>query len=121
MQGKTVLVVDDDPDTLHAYAALLEHDGFQVRTARNGGEAIMEVHRDGPDLIVMDLMMPVVGGLEAAESLRGYQKTASIPIIAVTGSQGTPEQERMRRYCDELLIKPCPPETLLERVRRYTG
>jgi CheY-like chemotaxis protein len=119
MRPKTVLVVDDDPETLQAYAELLQHSGFRVRTASNGGEAILAVHREGPDLILMDVMMPVVGGLEAAESLRRFPATSTIPIIAITGTTGA-EQDRMRALCDDLIAKPCIPAVLLQRINDLT-
>jgi len=120
MRPKTVLVVDDDPEMMKAYVELLQHSGFRVRTASNGGEAILAVHRDGPDLILMDVMMPVVGGLEAAESLRQFPGTAEIPIIAITATTGV-ERDRMRALCDDLIPKPCVPAVLLQRINDLTA
>jgi CheY-like chemotaxis protein len=60
--------------------------------------------------------MPVVNGIEAAESLREYPVTAGIPIVGLAGSVGWLEQERMRRVCDEVLFKPCTPDELLEWI-----
>jgi CheY-like chemotaxis protein len=121
MEPKTVLVADDDPATLVAYGELLEECGYRVIEARNGGEAILLVRQFLPDLILMDVVMPVVGGLEAAASLREYPHTASIPIIGVTGAARPGEQERMPRVCDDLLLKPCPPAAILDRVRELTA
>jgi CheY-like chemotaxis protein len=116
MGRKTVLVVDDDAPTRRAYAAFLVDAGFRVLEASNGGEAIFLVRTFGPDVVLMDVVMPVVGGVEAAESLREYPDTAQVPILAVTGSAGRVERARMRRACNELLPKPCSPELILSRI-----
>jgi CheY-like chemotaxis protein len=117
----TVLVVDDDACTRQAYAALLEEYGYLVLQATNGGEAIRLVRERHPAVILMDILMPVIDGVEAAESLRAYPLTACVPIIAITGTTRIGERERMRRCCDELLDKPCPPDLLLARVDRLAA
>jgi CheY-like chemotaxis protein len=115
---KTVVVVDDHAPTREAYAALLVDSGYRVFEASNGGEAIVLARRHEADLVLMDILMPVVGGLEAAASLRADPDTAAIPILAVTATGGQVEQERMRRVCDDMLIKPCSPEDILSRLRQ---
>jgi CheY-like chemotaxis protein len=121
MEPKTVLVVDDDVPTLQAYTALLQDCGYRVMEATNGGEAILCVRRSLPDVILMDIVMPIVDGLEAAESLRQYPSTANIPIIALTGRAQEVERERMQRLCNDLLLKPCPPQAIIERVRHFAS
>ena len=121
MLRKTVLVVDDHAPTREAYAALLADCGFHVLEAAHGGEAILHVHRHHPDVVLMDMMMPVLGGVETAESLRGHGATAHTPILAVTGCTSAVEQARMRGLCDELLLKPWPPEAIARRVERLAG
>jgi two-component system, cell cycle response regulator DivK len=117
---KTVVVVDDHLPTREAYAALLTDSGYRVFEASNGGEAIVLVRRHEPDVVLMDVLMPVLGGVEAAASLRAYPETAGVPILAVTATAGQVEQERMRRVCDDILIKPCSPEDILSRMRQLT-
>jgi len=114
---KIVVVVEDDAPTREAYAALLSDSGFIVFEASNGGEAIFLARRHAPDVVLMDVVMPVVGGVEAAASLRAYPDTAPIPILAVTAIAGDVERERMRHICDDLLLKPCSPDELLSRIR----
>lgn len=116
MQRKMVLVVDDEDITRQAYAALLEESGYRVVEAENGGEAIRRVHEHAPDVILMDILMPVVSGIEAAESLKGLQATADIPIIAITGASQRVPCEQMQRICDDLLRKPCSAEEILMHV-----
>jgi dodecin len=95
MGRKTVLVVDDDAPTRRAYVALLVDAGFRVLEASNGGEAIFLVRTFGPDVVLMDVVMPVVGGVEAAESLREYPDTAQHlnPAVPYSGSQRLPTTE----------------------------
>ncbi|MBA4160133.1 MAG: response regulator, partial [Gemmatimonadetes bacterium] len=121
MDRTTVLVVDDHEDTRDAYAALLERAGYRVLEASNGGEAIRMVREQWPDMILMDVGMPIVDGVEATESLRQYADTSPIPIIAMTGEGRPYERERMRTNCDALLMKPCSAKDLLSAVRRFTA
>lgn len=116
MHCKTVLVVDDHAPTREAYAAFLADCGYRVLEAAHGGEAILHVLRYHPDVVLMDVVMPVLGGVETAESLRRHGATARTPILGVTGSPSMVEQTRMRGLCDELLLKPCAPETIAARI-----
>lgn len=120
MLPKTVLIVDDHEYLREAYVMLLEQCGYRVLQAANGGEAIRIVREKRPDLVLMDLAMPVVDGLEAAESLKQYPDTARIPIIAITASSFVPQRDRMREICDSFLLKPCPPKELLAEIGRFT-
>jgi CheY-like chemotaxis protein len=117
----TILVVDDHAPTRHAYAALLGDCGYHVLEAANGGEAILLVRQHMPDAVLMDLAMPVVSGLEAAESLRAYPATAGMPILGVTGSAGRTERERMEGVCDHLLLKPCSPDEIIACIGRLSA
>lgn len=121
MRHKTILVVDDHAPTRQAYSEFLSGCGYTVMEARHGGEAIMLVRGNRPDVVLLDLVMPVLGGVETAESLREYGSTAHIRIIGVTACDSWEEQERMRRVCDELLLKPCAPEHIAERIRALVG
>lgn len=117
MDRRTVLVVDDHAPTRDAYAQFLADHGYGVLEAAHGGEAILHVHRHGPDVVLLDLAMPVVDGLETAESLRGCSRTARTRIIAMTGRGPGPELERMRSLCDQILSKPCTPQLVESRIR----
>lgn len=121
MHQKTVLVVDDHAPTRQAYAAFLVDCGYRVLEAAHGGEAILHVHRHQPDVVLMDMAMPVLDGVETAASLRAHGPTAGMPILAVTGNPSEVQQERMRRLCDELLLKPCAPETIAARIGALAG
>jgi two-component system, chemotaxis family, chemotaxis protein CheY len=79
-----ILVVDDNFDIREMVAEALALDGYRVSTASNGKEALEQAHRDRPDLIVLDLMMPVMTGWQFMEAQRGDPDLAAIPVVVVT-------------------------------------
>jgi two-component system cell cycle response regulator DivK len=116
-----VLVVDDYEDNRQMYAELLAYAGYRVAVASNGAEAIATALRILPDLVIMDLSLPVIDGWEATRRLKGDERTRHIPVLALSGhaqeglfglSEGAHEAG-----CDAFLAKPCSPEALLEAVR----
>ena len=115
-----VLVVDDDAPTRAAYAALLVDCGFEVLEARHGGEAILQVHRYRPRVILMDMLMPVLDGARTAEALRQRAMTAETRILGVTAASDG-ERERMRLHCDDIVEKPCTGSEIVERIRALVG
>jgi CheY-like chemotaxis protein len=117
MTRKTVLVVDDHAPTREAYAAFLADCGYRVLQASHGGEAILQVHLHRPDVVLMDIAMPVLDGVQTAESLRACVPTRHVRIVGVTGSASTFERERMTSLCDALLLKPCAPDEVAARIR----
>jgi two-component system cell cycle response regulator DivK len=114
---RKVLVVDDFEDNRAMYAEFLSFSGFEVVEAANGVEAIQKAFALMPDVVVMDLSLPVLDGWEATRQLKADPRTRDIPVIALTGhaleghSQGAREAG-----CDWFLAKPCLPETLLETL-----
>lgn len=81
---KTILLVDDEYDILEALAAILESDGFRVVTAGDGAEGLRVMRESHPDLAVVDLMMPVMDGLELMRAVREDEKLKNIPIILMS-------------------------------------
>ena len=118
--GLTILVVDDYEDNRQMYGELLMHADFQVLEARDGAEAIEVARRAMPDLIVMDLSLPVIDGWEATRRLKRDEATRGIPVLALTGH--APEglaghsESAQEAGCDGFLAKPCSPDKLLEMV-----
>jgi twitching motility two-component system response regulator PilH len=82
--GKTVLVVDDHPATVALVRAALEDEGFSVLSAVNGAEGLAQVETHAPDLVILDLNMPVMGGIETLRRLRLDPKTHLLPVIIAT-------------------------------------
>jgi two-component system cell cycle response regulator DivK len=118
-QSARVLVVDDNSDMCDLYAAYLSFQGMETKTAGDGAQALKQTAAFRPDLIVMDLMMPIMTGFEAIEQLKRDPATSGIPIIALTASH-EPETKRAAQdaCCDAFLTKPCQPDELLAQIRR---
>ena len=83
-EKKKVLLVDDDPDFVEAIKVIVENGGYDVRVAYDGAEGLEAVAKDKPDLIVLDVMMPVMNGHETCARLKADPATAKIPIILLT-------------------------------------
>lgn len=93
--------------------------GFDVIEAGNGADAIAHTSANFPDVVLMDLSLPVVDGWEATRRLKGDTRTAHIPVVALTAHDGSGELQRATRAgCDWFVPKPCQPHDLIEEVRR---
>jgi two-component system cell cycle response regulator DivK len=113
-----LLVVDDFEDNRAMYAEYLTHAGFRVVQAADGREAVERARELLPDVVVMDLSLPVMDGWAATRVLKGDQRTRDIPVIALTGHALAGHSQGARDAgCDEFLAKPCLPGTLLAKVR----
>ncbi|UCC14721.1 MAG: PAS domain S-box protein [Gammaproteobacteria bacterium] len=121
--GGEVLVVDDEPDIRSLTRRTLEAEGLQVREAANGQEALDEIRRRQPGLIILDLMMPVMDGFEFLRQLRHDAKIADLPVIVVTAKDLTGEDRaRLDSLVTQVLQKgDFDQEDLLMRVRRSIG
>jgi phosphate regulon transcriptional regulator PhoB len=113
-----VLIVDDEPDIRDLLAWHLERDGYRVSRAADGAQALREIAAQAPDLILLDLMLPGVGGLELCRRLRGDPATAGLPVIMLT-ARGD-EVDRvvgLEVGADDYVVKPFSPKEVLARVR----
>jgi two-component system, cell cycle response regulator DivK len=114
-----VLIVEDESDLRLLYVEHLRMSGFDVIEAANGAEAIDHTSARQPDVVLMDLSMPVVDGWEATRRLKGDVTTAHIPVVALTAHDGSGELERATLAgCDWFVPKPCPPHALVMEIRR---
>ena len=114
-----VLIVEDDGSAREMYRMTLELSGFDVVEAADGVEALLRVRDMVPDLIVMDLLMPLMDGWDTTRHLKSDSRTAGIPIVMLTGH--TPDgmaQATRKAGCVALVTKPCQPAELVEKVRR---
>jgi CheY-like chemotaxis protein len=112
-----VLVVDDFEDNRVLYAEFLSYSGYEVEQATNGVQAIEQAGRLKPDVVVMDLSLPVMDGWEATRRLKADVLTRDIPVIALTGHPvGGPFEPAPELGYEAVLTKPCPPEKLVETV-----
>jgi CheY-like chemotaxis protein len=114
-----VLVVDDYPDAREMYMEYLEYSGFDVIEASNGMEALQRAADSAPDIILMDLSLPVMDGWEATRRLKADKKTPEIPVVALTGHALAGISEGAKKAgCDAFVTKPCLPEDLVVEIRR---
>jgi len=117
-----VLVVDDSELQLQFEQALLASEEFELIVARNGAEAIANARRYLPDLILLDIVMPVMDGIEAARALREDPVTAGIPIIMVTSQTEADYMENaFVGGCNDYVTKPVHKDELLAKIRSLTG
>jgi two-component system cell cycle response regulator DivK len=114
-----VLIVEDQHDLRQLYAQELSLCGFDVIEAENGADAIAHTTSHVPDVVLMDLSLPVVDGWEATRRLKSDRRTAHIPVVALTAHDGSGELQRATRAgCDWFVPKPCPPDALITEIRR---
>lgn len=114
-----ILVVDDYADAREMYAEYLEFSGFRTAQAKNGVEALEQAFELTPDVILMDLSLPVMDGWEATRRLKKDSRTRSIPVVALTGHALEGHSESARDAgCDAFLAKPCLPDELVEHVKQ---
>jgi two-component system cell cycle response regulator DivK len=113
-----VLVVDDFEDNRSMYAVYLTYSGYDVIEAGDGAEAVELAGERLPDLVVMDLSLPIMDGWEATRRLKSDPRTCHIPIIALTGHALEGHSRDARKAgCNAFLAKPCLPETLVAKVQ----
>jgi two-component system, cell cycle response regulator DivK len=113
-----ILVADDFSDARELYQAFLELEGFDVVLAANGEEAVNRARETHPDLVLMDLSMPVMDGFVATEALKGDVATRDIPIVALSGHVMPRHSAEAREVgCATVLPKPCLPTEVAAKIR----
>lgn len=116
---RKVLIVEDNEDNRIVYSTILRHHGFAVCEALDGEEGIDQARRELPDIILMDISIPLIDGWEVTRVLKGDPATARIPIIALTAHAMPGDRERALEVgCDGYLAKPCEPRAVLAEVNR---
>jgi two-component system cell cycle response regulator DivK len=118
--SKRILVVEDQEDNRQILRDLLGNAGYEPTEAENGEEAIAAVAKRRPDLILMDIQLPVMDGYEATRRIRTNPDLKSVPIIAVTSYALTGDEDKARAAgCNGYVSKPYSPRDLLAKVRSY--
>ena len=118
----TILVVDDEPDVVTFLQRALESEGFTVIPAYDGLAALDIADTDKPDLILLDIMMPMMSGYDVCRQLKSNPQTKMIPIICVTSAQSPDTRNKARDAgAQALLLKPFATEELIAQVRRQVG
>lgn len=124
-EKKNILIVDDDPDFVEAVKLIVEKGGYDVRIAYDGQEGIELVNEKAPDLIVLDVMMPVMNGHEACAKIKSEEKTAEIPIILLTAvadrvtTSTYTHRDMLESEADDYMPKPVEPKELLELIKSW--
>lgn len=118
--NQRVLIVEDQEDNRAILRDLLSNAGYELIEASNGEEGVALAERERPDLILMDIQLPVVDGYEATRRIKGNASLRSIPIIAVTSyALSGDEAKAQEAGCDGYVAKPFSPRQLLAKIREY--
>ena len=120
--AKKILAVDDEPDILKVVIFRLKKIGYEVITAIDGKEALDLAERERPDLILLDLRLPIINGYEVCQKIKADEKLKKIPVILLTASTSSEFAEKMKEYqADDYLVKPFEPEELLTKIKKFIG
>ena len=118
MPKEKILVVDDEEDILELVRYNLAREGFQVKRAESGEKAMERTRQEAPDLIVLDLMLPGIDGLEVARRLKQNQKTAGLPIVMLTAKGEEADIVTVLELgADDYITKPFSPRVLIARIK----
>jgi len=114
-----VLIVDDHPPTVRLIQNALEQEGFSVIAAANGAECLIAVHQDNPDIVILDVIMPVMDGLQTLRVLRENEATKTLPVIVLSVRDSDQDVlDGWRIGADLYLTKPFKLDDLLAAVKR---
>ncbi|HZP75015.1 MAG TPA: response regulator [Pseudolabrys sp.] len=118
--SKHILVVEDQEDNRQILRDLLGNSGYEMSEAGNGEEALAAVARRRPDLILMDIQLPVMDGYEATRRIKADPSFKAIPVIVVTSYALSGDESKARAAgCDAYVTKPYSPRQLLAKVREF--
>ncbi|MFC2122408.1 response regulator [Bacteroidota bacterium] len=124
-QKPKILLVDDDPDFIAATRTILEANSYEIIVAGNGSEGIKMARQESPDLILLDVIMPVEDGFTAAEELKKDPQLNKIPVIMLTSFSSKGQETNIPRgrglglETEDYLEKPVQPDELLKTVKQY--
>lgn len=119
---KTVLIVEDNELNMKLFNDLLEANGYRTLQSRNGVGAVELARKHHPDLILMDIQLPEVSGLQVTDWIKADPELRSIPVIAITAFAMKGDEEKIRsRGCEAYLSKPISVSKFLETVKNYIG
>ncbi len=115
-----ILIVDDKEDNLYYLTVLLSGNSYTVETARHGAEALVKARQTAPDLVVSDLLMPVMDGYTLLRHWKADPQLRSVPFVVYTATYTEAEDERLARElgADAFILKPAEPEDFLGRIRK---
>ena len=119
-EKKKILIVDDEEDLSMIMTGVLEHAGFEVLTAVNGQLGLQMAQEHAPDLIFLDVMMPVIDGYQMCRFLKFDEELKHIPIVIVTARQGAEDKKTALNVgADDVIVKPFDPPDLVAMAKKF--
>lgn len=120
MTKKKILIIEDNEQNLYLATFLLEKRGYNVVQARNGQQGLEVAASEHPDLILLDIQLPVMDGYEVARRLKQAEETKLIPIVAVTSYAMAGDRETvLAAGCEGYLEKPIDPDSFVDQVKKF--
>lgn len=119
--GKKVLIVDDDPDMVKVMTFRLKSAGFEMDSCTSGKEALEKVKDSPPNLVLLDIQMPDMTGIEVADGIQGNEATKNLPIIFLTGKVDVDKGQVEGKPNRDIMIKPCDFDQLIQKINEKTG
>ena len=120
--SRTILIADDEPNIVISLEYLLQRDGYQVRVARNGQEALDSIQASPPDLVLLDVMLPLVSGFEVCQKIRENPALAGMRIVMLTAKGRDVEMSKgLALGANAYVTKPFSTQDLLAQVRALLG
>ncbi|MEA2085432.1 MAG: response regulator, partial [Chloroflexota bacterium] len=117
LMNRKILVIEDDPAGLRLVGYTLKKQGYEVVTASNGLEGLKKAREEGPDLVILDLMLPGVDGFEICHRLRTEPQTARLPILVLSGKTGEADRDTALKVgANAYLVKPASPSEVIKQV-----
>ncbi len=117
---KRILVVEDNEDNLYLIKFILEENGHSVIVARDGADGVEKAIKEKPDLIIMDVQLPGIDGLEATRRIRESEANEKVPIVALTSYAMPGDREKaLNAGCTGYLEKPINPDTFMADIEKY--
>lgn len=119
---KKILVADDEEDIKMVLQMYLENNGYEVVTAFDGLDAVSKIRDERPDLVLMDIMMPVIDGVEVTRQIKADETTKDIPVIMLTAAaQSSMVEKAMEAGACEYIAKPFEPEHVQQAIEKILG
>ena len=117
---KKILVVEDNEDNMLLVRFMLEKNGYEVIEARDGAEGVALAVQEKPDLVIMDIQLPDINGLEATKRIRASEADAEIPIVALTSYAMAGDREKaLAAGCTGYIEKPIDPDTFIAEIEKF--
>jgi CheY-like chemotaxis protein len=122
MANTRILVVDDEPDVVGFVQRILESEGFEVIAAYDGISALDLAENERPDLVLLDIMMPMMSGYEVCQQLKANPQTKTIPVVCLSSAHGPDAFTKSQAAgAATLVLKPFTPAELIAQIQRYLG